>query len=102
MRGIAKNTGAHFHTFQSLLIRIPIRKTTNSPSIAAVTRLWITEPIAHGQLTSPGCRCRVALALQQLLQRCDPVAPERLHPFRLLGVGESLVLERHGALRVSL
>ena len=42
MRGIATKTGSHWRTFKSLLIRMPIRKTTKSPSISAVTRLSIT------------------------------------------------------------
>ena len=47
MRGIAKNTGSHFQIFQSLLMRMPIRKTTKSPSIWAVTRLSIS--LSHGR-----------------------------------------------------
>ena len=42
IHGIAKKTGSHFHIFQTLLIRMPIRKTTKSPSISAVTRFSIT------------------------------------------------------------
>ena len=34
---MARATGSHFHTFQSLLIRMPIRKTTISSSISAQT-----------------------------------------------------------------
>jgi hypothetical protein len=38
MRGIARATGSHLCTFQNRLIRMPIRNTTISPSIRAVTR----------------------------------------------------------------
>ncbi len=40
--GIARTVGSHFDGFQNLLIRSPIRKTTNSPSSSAVTRFGIT------------------------------------------------------------
>jgi hypothetical protein len=38
IRGIATNTGHHLCTFHGLLIRMPMRKTTNSPSRLAVIR----------------------------------------------------------------
>ncbi len=43
--GMARKIGSHLCTFQGLLIRIPIRKTTNSPSICAAMRLSITLAI---------------------------------------------------------
>jgi hypothetical protein len=43
---MAKNTGSHFQTFQNLLIRMPIRKTTKGPSISAVTRLSMISAMA--------------------------------------------------------
>ena len=46
IRGIAMNTGNHFRIFQGLLMRMPIRKTTKSPSMSAVTRLSITFAVA--------------------------------------------------------
>ena len=66
MRGIAKNTGTHFQGFHSLLIRMPIRKTTKSPSIAAVTRLRITWAIAMSSSFVEGHYPRVGSA-----RECD-------------------------------
>jgi hypothetical protein len=40
---------------------------------------------------------KVCSSLQRLLHRSNPISPKGLHPFRLLGVGESLVRQRHGA-----
>lgn len=40
MAGIAVKTGHHCLTFNGLLNRIPIRKTTKSPSMSAVNRPW--------------------------------------------------------------
>lgn len=53
--------GSHFHAFQNLLIRMPIRKTTKALSISAVTRLSMTcamamlfhRPTSITQLGSP-------------------------------------------------
>src|SRR5215217_9622816 len=38
--------GSHFHAFQNLLIRMPMRKTTKAPSISAVTRLSMSCAMA--------------------------------------------------------
>jgi hypothetical protein len=43
MRGIAAATGSHLCGFQNLLMRIPIRNTTKSPSISAVHRSALTS-----------------------------------------------------------
>jgi hypothetical protein len=44
--GIAVKVGSHFQGLPNLLIRIPIRKTTKSPSISAVTRFGRTFAVA--------------------------------------------------------
>src|SRR5262245_43008162 len=54
MRGIAMKTGSHCHTFQMQLIRMPIRKTTKSPSISAVTRLRISSAMGVLRIGSAG------------------------------------------------
>jgi hypothetical protein len=41
-----QKAGSHFNAFQSLLIRMPMRNTTKSPSISAVTRLSMIAVIA--------------------------------------------------------
>jgi hypothetical protein len=40
--GIARNTGSHLCIFNGLLIRMPMRKTTKSPSICAAIRCAMT------------------------------------------------------------
>src|ERR1700684_678355 len=42
IRGIADATGNHFQNFHHLFTRIPIRKTTKSPSSLAVMRAGIS------------------------------------------------------------
>jgi hypothetical protein len=48
--GIAKKIGSHFDACHGLLIRMPITKTTKSPSISAVTRLSMTGAMAMSLL----------------------------------------------------
>src|SRR5439155_22625228 len=53
--GIARKTGSHLCTFHGLLIRMPIRNTTKSPSIWALIRWGYTS--ATGPITSGFARC---------------------------------------------
>ena len=43
-----QKTGSHLWSFHSLLTRMPIRKTTKSPSSSAATRLAITVQVLPG------------------------------------------------------
>src|SRR5882724_1236418 len=47
MRGIAAMTRSHWPSFHQRLIRIPMRKTTNSPSNVAVIRLGMMALMMH-------------------------------------------------------
>jgi len=52
MRGMARRVGSHFCTFQGLLILMPIRKTTKSPSISPAIRFEIISAISTSENSS--------------------------------------------------
>jgi hypothetical protein len=56
--GIASATGSHFQTFHGLLMRMPIRSTTKSPSIFAVIRrsmisTMVSSAVSPAENTEP-------------------------------------------------
>ena len=60
---MAVAAGSHFHTFQGLFTRMPIKKTTKPPSISAQTRLptiRLMRSPAYGQISAKDVAPHVA------------------------------------------
>src|SRR5258706_6108348 len=80
MRGMAIATGNHLCSFQNRLMRMPMRNTTTSPSMAAVIRLVMTsEPT----LVRDRAVARIAHEGRVLRQHASGVLRLRLPPLRL-------------------
>src|SRR5258706_14878311 len=80
MRGMAIATGNHLCSFQNRLMRMPMRNTTTSPSMAAVIRLAMTSALT---LVRHRAVARIAHDGRVLREHASRVLRLRLPPLRL-------------------